>query len=127
MLSAHRKNKYISRLMLAVVLFAQGMLAAHACVEPISGAAKSVARQQSEVTMPCHVTSKLSRNECLMHCTQSDQVNVDHQAMTALPVSDMTLHVVIPPYKREFLAATYIPPVVNTGPPLSIRYCTFRI
>lgn len=124
---SQRKTQYLSRLTLAVVLFAQGILAAHACVGPVAGAAQSFAVLQAAETMPCHEAAKVNPNECLMHCTQSDQVNLDQHAMAALPVNEVVLHVVMPAMQHKVLATELTPLVLNTGPPLSIRFCSFLI
>ena len=66
-------------------------------------------------------------NECLMHCTQSDQVNVDQQHMSAVVFNDVVLHVALPPMQYMALAIDYPPLVLDTGPPISIRFCSFLI
>jgi hypothetical protein len=124
---SQRKNQYLTRLMLAAVLFAQGILAAHACVEPVAGAAQAVSGKQSVETMHCHEVESVNPNECLMHCTQSDQVNLDQHAMAALPANEVVLHVVMPPVQHKVLTPLYASLVLDTGPPLSIRFCSFLI
>lgn len=128
---SQRKNRYLTRLVLAVALFAQAILAAHACVEPGASAARAMSGMQPAETMPCpmhcHETGKINANECLMHCTQSDQVNLDQHTMAVLPVSEAVLHVVMPSMQYRLRAPEYLPPVLNTGPPLSIRFCSFLI
>ncbi len=124
---SQRKNRYLTRLVLAAVLFAQGILAAHACVEPVAGAAQAVSGKQSVETMHCHEVESVNPNECLMHCTQSDQVNLDQHSMAALPANKVVLHVVMPYSQHKVNAVEYTPLVLNTGPPLSIRFCSFLI
>lgn len=124
---SQRKNRYLTRLVLAAVLFAQGILAAHACVEPVAGAAQAVSGKQSVETIHCHEAEKVNPNECLMHCTQSDQVNLDQHAMAALPANEVELHVVMPSLQYKVLTPSYAPMVLDTGPPLSIRFCSFLI
>jgi len=127
MRSSQRKIKDLSRLLLAVVLFAQGILAAHACVEPLAGAAQSLSSQQATGAMHCHEATKVNANECLMHCTQSDQVNLDQHDMTALPVQEVVLHVVKQPLQQRLVTAAYTPAVLNSGPPLSISFCSYQL
>lgn len=128
MQTAHRKNRYLTRLILVIMLFTQGILAAHACVEPNAGAVLSLSSQQtSDAIMPCHVAAKVSVNECLMHCTQADQVNHDPHVMTVVPASEMTILVVSPPLKYTLAPSVYTPLVLNTGPPLAIRFCSYLI
>lgn len=123
-----RRSRGISRLMLVVVLFAQGILAAHACVAPDDYAVQAFAVAASEVeAMPCHTAKKIITNECLMHCTQSDQVNLDHHTMLAAPIADAVLSVATPPLLHKSLTSAHAPVVLNTGPPLSIRFCSFLI
>ena len=62
-----------------------------------------------------------------MHCTQSDQVNLDQHAMAALPANEVELHVVMPSLQYKVLTPSYAPMVLDTGPPLSIRFCSFLI
>ena len=124
---SQRKKRYLTRFMLAAVLFAQGILAAHACVEPIAGAAQAVSGKQSVETMHCHEAENVNSNECLMHCTQSDQVNLDQHSIAALPANEVVLHVVMPYSQYKVNTVEYILPVLNTGPPLSIRFCSFLV
>lgn len=123
-----RNSRWISRLMLVVVLFAQSILAAHACVVPDASAAQSLAMAAPEVeTMPCHEPEKPNLNECLMHCTQADQVNLDLHTIAAVPSDVVVLKLDLPLLHNRLLIAQYHPLVLNTGPPLSIRFCSFLI
>lgn len=120
-----RRSTRISRLVLAAVLVAQGILAAHACVVPEASAVKALTTVAE--TMPCHAAKSINSNECLMHCTQSDQVNLDHHTMVAVSVDDVILHAAIPLLQPKPLTLARAPVVPNIGPPLSIRYCSFLI
>lgn len=113
--------------MLGVALCTQFILASHACVGPDASAAKAVTMQTSAETMPCHESAKLNANECLMHCTESDQLNLDQHALVAAPVDDIVLRVALPQVQIHALTSGHLPMVLNTGPPLSIRYCSFLI
>ena len=121
------KTRWLSRLMLVVALFAQGILAANACVSPSASAVQALAMERVAEPMPCHEAKMPNVNECLMHCTQSDQVNVDQQHMSAVVFNDVVLHVALPPMQYMALAIDYPPLVFDTGPPISIRFCSFLI
>ncbi len=125
---AQRKIKWLSRLMLGLVLFAQGIVAANACIAPTASVAQAYVIEQNAGVMPCHDEKLSTANACLGHCTQSDRISVDqHNVSIAAPVSVISwaitqpqaqsLHLVISP---EYLA-------LNTGPPISIRFCSFLI
>jgi hypothetical protein len=129
MKSSTRKLQLLSRLVLAAVLFAQGILAAHACLQPVASAIPSLLNEHAAETTHCHESAKakLNANECLMHCTQSDQINFDHAVVAALPANEVILHIAIPPLLHKALTFDYVPLVLDTGPPLSILYCSFLI
>lgn len=127
--------------MLALAFFTQGILSAHACVSADASAAHAVTSAVHEVQalqarldetgadeMPCHHANKLNANECLTHCTQSDQFFQDHVQLSALPVSVAVLQVALPPVhdsKKTNIPLQHL--ALDSGPPLSILYCTFRI
>lgn len=112
--------------MLLAALFAQGVLAAHACVAD-AGSVQTLAMQSDAESMPCHEAERTISNACLMHCTQSDQVNIDHHTMVAAPVDVPVLHVAMPQPQHLALTLAYAPLPLNTGPPLPIRFCSFLI
>ncbi len=125
---AQRKIKWLSRLMLGLVLFAQGIVAATACVAPSASPVQAYAIEQNAAAMPCHDEKLSNANACLGHCTQSERISVDqHNVQLAAPVSVISwattqlqaqpLRLAISP---EYLA-------LNTGPPISIRFCSFLI
>lgn len=122
-----RKSKWLPRLMLVAALFAQGTLAAHACVTPGASAVLALSMDTVVDTMPCHEAAKPNTNECLMHCTQSDQVNLDQHAMSAVSVEELVLLFALPQVQYLVLTANHSPLLLNTGPPLSIRFCSFLI
>lgn len=122
-----RNVKSLTRLVLAAVIFTQGILAAHACLEPASAVTQALSDAQTAVPMHCHTTVKVNANECLMHCTQSDQVNLGQHDLASLPASEVVLHVLMPPLQHKVMTPYYMPLVLNTGPPVSIRYCSFLI
>jgi hypothetical protein len=121
------KTRWLTRLMLVVALFAQSILAAHACVAPDASAAHAVAMESVNEAMPCHESAKLNANECLMHCTASDQLSLDQHTMPAAPAEEIVLLVALPQIRHRVLTSSQPPLVLNTGPPLSIRFCSFLI
>jgi hypothetical protein len=124
---SQRKTRWLARLMLVVALFAQSILAAHACVAPDASAAQAVAMESANEAMPCHETAKLSANACLMHCTASDQLGLDQHTMVAVPVNEHVLLVALPQVQHLALSSSHTPLLLNTGPPLSIRFCSFLL
>ena len=124
---AKRKIKWLARLMLLLVLFAQGIIAANACValnaSPVQ--AYSMAQQDDEV-MPCHQVKVPNANACLVHCTQSDQISADqHHLPVATPVSVIAWVSSLPPVQHIRPAIVTEHLVLDTGPPIPIRFCTF--
>ena len=113
--------------MLLVAFFAQGILAAHACVAPDASAVQTFAMPADVGAMSCHEAEAIISNECLMHCTQSDQVNLDHHTMAAAPAGVVILHIAMPQLQRQALTLAHTPLPLNTGPPLPIRFCSFLI
>lgn len=120
--------------MLALALFIQGLMSAHACVSADASAAKAVMLQQALADetgadeMPCHQAGKPNTNECLTHCTQSDQTSPDHAQQSVLPANAAVLQVALPDMhdsNKRFSKALFV--ATDSGPPLSILYCTFRI
>ncbi len=124
---SQRKTMWLTRLMLVAVLFAQGILAAHACVAPTASAAQALSMESVSEAMPCHETKKINANECLMHCTQADQVNLDQQHIVSVAVNEAVSFVAIPLVQHKITTLEYSPLALNTGPPLSIRFCSFLI
>ncbi len=77
--------------------------------------------------MPCHEAATHNANLCLIQCTQSDQVNLDQHAIAAVAVNEVVLHVAMPQLSYLVFAPAHSPLVLNTGPPLAIRFCSFLI
>lgn len=128
---ARHKLKWMARLLLALTLFTQGVLAAHACVSAQASAAHGVLMQAQDAmeAMPCcprHADTQ-GANECLVHCTQSDQVNLDQYELIALPVTAVVLQVAMPLPERRTALRDVAPLALNSGPPLSILYCSFLL
>ena len=111
--------------MLVAVLFAQGTLAAHGCAAPASSAVQGMAAE----AMPCHEAEQHNANACLMHCAQADQMSLDHQNIVAVSFDEVVLHVSQPQplLQHKVSAIEHSSLVLDTGPPLSIRFCSFLI
>ncbi len=77
--------------------------------------------------MPCHQAEKQNANLGLIHCTQSDQVNLDQQPIAAEAVNEVVLYVAAPQLSFVMFSPVHSPLVLNTGPPLTIRFCSFLI
>jgi hypothetical protein len=126
-LSSHTTRR-IARLMLGLALFAQGVMTANACDVLNGNATQAFAAKAPDMPgMHCHDEASPNANACLAHCTQGDQVNVDQVIPVFLAPSVVTLLVdvpasvsVVPSYFTSRIA-------LNTGPPVSIRFCSFQI
>ena len=118
------KIKWLARLMLGLVLFTQGMAGASACLTANASPAQAYA--VNEPAMPCHDATQANANVCLQQCTQADQINIDQHILVAAPVAVPVLTLAPPatPSLRSTYAS-YIAP--NSGPPLTIRFCSFLI
>lgn len=115
--------------MFGVVLFAQGVVAANACDVLRGNVSQAFASPATEAgEMHCHDGVASNANACLDHCTQGDRVSIDQVTHTfAMPseavlVVDVPVQVAIAP---SFLAISRVG--IDTGPPVSIRFCSFQI
>lgn len=122
---SQRKIRFLSRLLLAAGLFVQGILAAHACVTHEVNAVQALSMQAG--TESCHHAETVSTNECLMHCTQSEQISLDQQHVVAPILNTVVLHVAEPQPQRNVLSLAHAPLALNNGPPLTIRFCSFLL
>lgn len=123
---AQEKIRWLARLMLALVLFAQGVVAASACVATEVGPAQAYSMAQDGKAAACHEEEIPNANACLSHCSQSDQISADqHSAPVAPPAGIIGWASTRPPATdiRQLAAAEQIIP--DTGPPLPIRFCSF--
>jgi len=123
---AQNKIKWLARLMLGLVLFAQGMVAANACVAPSASPAQAYSMtEQDDETMPCHEEEAANANVCLSHCTQSDQISLDqHHMPLAAPVSVIAWVSVQPQAQHFRPAISFEHLALDTGPPIPIRFCS---
>jgi hypothetical protein len=121
-------NRWIARLMFGLLLFAQGVVAANAC-DVVDGNVTQAFAVQTEETagMHCHEEVVANANACLVHCTQGDQVSVDQVTHVFAAPTAVTLVVDVP--ATVVIAPSYLATQValDTGPPVSIRFCSFQI
>ncbi len=121
-------TRWIARLMLGLVLFAQGVVAANACDVVRGNISQAFASQETEaMEMHCHDETATNTNACFVHCTQGDQVGVDQISPVFVASTNVTLLVDIP--AQTVTAPSYFTSraALNTGPPASIRFCSFQI
>lgn len=118
----------ITRMMLVLVLFAQGIVAANACDMLHSNISQAFAATEAMESMEhCHDEDSSNANACLVHCTQGDQVSVDQVAHVFVAPNVVTLVTDAP--APDIVAPSYFTSriALNTGPPVSIRFCSFQI
>lgn len=127
-LSTHT-NRWIARLMLGLVLFAQGVVAAYACDVSRSNATQAfVAQTEEHGEMPCHDQVVSNANACLDHCTQGDRISVDQVTHLFAAAQTAVLVVALPVQtaaQTGWLAASRV--VTDSGPPANILFCSFQI
>lgn len=114
--------------MLGLALFAQGVVAANACDVLRGSAAQAFAVETVEAEeMPCHEAVFSNANACLAHCTQGDQVSVDQVVPVFVAPGGVTLVIDVP--ATVAITPSYFTSRValDTGPPVSIRFCTYQI
>lgn len=114
--------------MLGLALFAQGVVAANACDVLRGNATQAFAVEAIEAEeMPCHDAVSSNANACLAHCTQGDQVSVDQSSPVFVAPNVVTLVVDAP--AQVAVSPSYVTAhaALNTGPPVSIRFCSFQI
>lgn len=130
---AQNKIRWLARLMLMLVLFAQGVVAVHASVAPNFNPVRAFAIGQHEEGAAhdveaghCHEEESPNANACLTHCTQSDQISVDqHDVPLAAPASVIAWVSNRPqaqPFRTRIVTEQVAP---DTGPPIPIRFCSF--
>jgi hypothetical protein len=62
-----------------------------------------------------------------MHCTQAEQVNIDHHTVEMVNTSTAVLHVALLDMQQNTQVRIEDNSVIDTGPPLAIRFCTFLL
>lgn len=119
--------KWLARLMLGLMLFTQGVVAANACTAPEVSATHAYSMAADEGMGSCHEheTQSSNANACLAHCTQSDQISADqHVAPLAAPVSVAVRVSPQPVVPASFPKARFEQVALDTGPSLPIRFCS---
>lgn len=115
--------------MFGLVLFAQGVVVANACDVVRGSISQAFAAKEREASaMHCHeATPSKNANACLAHCTQGDQISVDQVAPVFIAPNAVTLLVDVPTH--ALVTPSYFTSriALNTGPPASIRFCSFQI
>lgn len=126
-LSRHT-NRNLARLLLALALFVQGVVTAHACAPLAAPPAPAMAAMPDSESMPCHegVTHKHlapGADNCLTHCSQADQISVDQHEAPAAPINAIVVSIQPP---VQHIASPVTPQYValDTGPPIPIRFCS---
>lgn len=123
---AQNKIRWLSRLMLGLVLFTQGVVAVYACASPDASPAQAYVSDQAASAMPpCHQQN--SANACLAHCTQSDQASASQTTPLAVPAAIVSHVAIIPVIQHSYKTPYPEYVVLNSGPPLAIRFCSFLI
>lgn len=114
--------------MLGLMLFAQGIVAANACDVLTGNVNQAFALSSEEAAEPCHDTATSNANACLDHCTQGDRVSVDQITPAFVIPHIPVLRIELPEESAvspTYFAASKI--AADSGPPVSIRFCSFQI
>ena len=130
------KVRWLSRLMLGLVLFTQGVVTVYACVTPVAGPAQAFATEQDAPIMDvsamdasampaCHQQN--NANVCLALCTQPDQASASQAAPLTVPAAIVSHIVIIPVVQRSYQTPYPEYVALDSGPPLAIRFCSFLI
>jgi hypothetical protein len=121
-----RHCRLIGRLVLVSLFLTQGIQVAQSCTFQSGGAAMAF-----EPGEPCHSAGQQDRmipNACLSQCLQSDQA--DSTAHTAIPALVLQVALLLPIVGAGAeRPATSHPKAafVASGPPASIRFCSFLL
>jgi len=125
-LSRHT-NRNLARLLLALALFAQGVVTAHACAS--LAATPAMAAMAALESMPCHEGAVQkqpapSADTCLAHCSQADQISVDQHDAPVAAAGNVVVFRIQPQTQRFVSPITPQPVAPDTGPPIPIRFCS---
>lgn len=130
----HLHLRKLARATLALLLFAQGVVAAQACVMAEANPVQAFAPAMEEMAMQgaehmsCHEQPAENKNACLVHCTQADQISAEQAAPVFMPSSTAVLVVDAPAVQTSNIPRCNVAQVAfNSGPPIPIRFCTFLI
>ena len=121
--------RFLAHAMLGLVLFTQCVVVAQACDTLRGTAMQALAgSDNSKQAMPCHKANASSTHACLAHCSRSDLVRADqHSVPLVVPTGAVSWTASRP--QAQYMHPSVVPATValNTGPPLSIRYCSFLL
>ncbi len=115
-------RRWTGRLMMALVLFAQGVVSANSYAAPAAPAAAP-----AHHAMACHEKQLPSSSTCLSHCAQADQISIDQVAAPAAPAAVASWKISLPALPRLTPAVRQQQVALDTGPPIPIRFCSFLI
>lgn len=136
-------NRHLARLLIGLVVLAQGFVTTNVYAAPDAGRVQAVAALAEHESMPCHEESGRQKpahkpghtpghtkdasaaSGCITHCSLADLINADHAVQLAAPAG--SLKISVPPVRQASAGASRQYVVVDTGPPLSIRFCSFLI
>lgn len=117
-------SRNIARLLMALALFAQGVITpgAYAAAAVPAHASSATGHAAAARGMPCHAKPG---GACLVHCSQADQASLDHAQLAALPVSIAVWHAATPPAPNvPYPAWVQGEPRPGASPNLPILYCS---
>ncbi len=125
-------NRNIARLLMAVVLLTQWVLPAstYAAAPAAPAQASAAGDMDAAYGMPCHDQTSghdqvSDMSACIAHCSQADQVRLDHAQPPAMPASLAVWHAALPP--APALPGRVLAPAAprpGASPPLPILYCS---
>jgi hypothetical protein len=119
-------NRWIVSLMLVSGLFAQFAVAAHACELMHRQAFATKAAEMAG--MHCHHSSgSANANACLEHCSMGNQISIDQVIPDFITPNTISLVVAVPVNANVLQTYVNSSQVLDTGPPVSIRFCSFQI
>ncbi len=125
-------KRFVCRLLLGVLLFTQGVLAAYACPGWTGDPDQSLAAMPANCDQMGSKTAMDADtpNLCLAHCLSGQQSNDHPHAPTVQAVMISVLTIELPDLKAQAASgrAAIVEPVpVAASPPHTILHCCFRI
>jgi hypothetical protein len=117
--------------MVAMLLFAQGVMLAHAC--SVAERAAAFAVSGDEASAPCHETAALAddavaaddKSSCLSHCSTADQSpDTPHVPVAAMPAGAVLTVPVAVDTSLLGRERRFAPPPTG-DPPVAIRFQVF--
>jgi hypothetical protein len=121
-------NRWIIRLMLVSGLFAQIAVAAHACEQMHGQGFAAKAAEIAEMHCHSHHSSGASNaNVCLEHCSMGNQISIDQVVPDFVTPNTISLAVAAPVNASDLPTYVNSSLILDTGPPVSIRFCSFQI